>query len=65
MKKVFSDLPDWSFDIQEVSAGVYEVTAMDTFGHRVQMKGTDYDALLSECRRAVTDMAARPRPKRP
>jgi hypothetical protein len=53
------ELPGWSFDVQEVSAGVYEVTGTDALGHRVQTKGTDCDALINECREAAAKMAAR------
>jgi hypothetical protein len=51
MRQVFPDLPEWSFEVEEVSAGVYEVTGVDRFGHRVQSKGTDPDALLDEARK--------------
>lgn len=57
MKESFADLPGWSFEIDEVSAGVYEVTATDTSGHRLQMKGTDPDVLLVECRRIASQIA--------
>jgi hypothetical protein len=57
--KVFPELPGWSFDVHEVSAGVYEVTGTDALGHRVQTNGTDYDALIKECREAAAKMAAR------
>ncbi len=59
MKRIYPDLPDWAFNIEEISAGVYEATATDKFGHSVRMKGTDYDQLVSECRKAAGDMAAR------
>jgi hypothetical protein len=59
MKEAFPDLPGWSFEGREVSAGVYEMTGTDAFGHRVQIKGADYDALLSECRAAAAKMSAR------
>src|SRR5580704_6940797 len=35
MRRSFPELPGWSFLIEEVSAGVYEVTAKDAAGHRV------------------------------
>ncbi|HEV3189822.1 MAG TPA: hypothetical protein VGY54_04955 [Polyangiaceae bacterium] len=60
MKKVFDQLPGWSFEIDEVSAGVYEVTATDAQGHRVQAKGTDYDALLNECRVSAARISVQP-----
>jgi hypothetical protein len=49
MRRVFSDLPGWSFEIDEVSAGVYEVIATDKHGRRFSDKDTDPDALLEKC----------------
>lgn len=49
MMKVFPDLAGWSFEIDEVSAGVYEVTAKDKRGPRFNRKGIDPDVLLREC----------------
>lgn len=49
MDKIFADLPGWSFEIEEVSHGVYEVIGSDQKGHQVQAKGTDVDVLLQEC----------------
>jgi hypothetical protein len=65
MTKRFPELPDWLFEVDEVSAGVYEATATDKFGHRIQMTGTDYDELLADCRKAAADMEARLRDNRP
>lgn len=50
MKQKFLDLPNWDFDLEEVSAGVYEVVAIDALGHRVSAKGGDLDALVEQCR---------------
>ncbi len=53
MNESFDDLPGWLFEVDEVSANVYEVTGTDRAGHRVQMKGTDPDALLDDARKAA------------
>jgi hypothetical protein len=50
MIEVHPDLPEWSFEVQEVSAGVYEVIASDKRGRRFSSKGTDPDELLESCR---------------
>ena len=50
-KKQFPELPDWIFDIDEVSAGVYEVKGIDKYGHRLEFKGIDSDELLDRVRR--------------
>jgi len=50
MKQSFQDVPGWTFEIEEVSANVYEITGKDNVGHKVQMKGTDPEALLEDAR---------------
>jgi hypothetical protein len=61
MKKVFSDLPDWSFDIDEVSAGVYEVVASDKHHRQFSNKDTDLDALLERSRQQARELEQRRR----
>jgi len=48
--KSYPDLPDWTFEITEVSAGVYEVVASDRAGHKISDKGIDVEGLISACR---------------
>ncbi len=51
MKRHFTELPDWEFDIQEVSAGVYEVIGKSKFGPNVSAQGFDADALMNQCKK--------------
>jgi len=51
MNTTFPELPGWSFSMDEVSAGVYEVVGSDERGRRVSARGTVLDAVLEECRR--------------
>ena len=37
MKQTFPDVPGWTFEIDEVSANVYEVKGTDSVGHKLQM----------------------------
>ena len=53
MKQQFDDVPEWTFEINEVSANVYLVVGTDTAGHRVERKGTDPDELLLDARRGA------------
>ena len=53
MKQTFPDVPGWTFKIDEVSANVYEVKGTDSVGHKLQMKGTDPDALLEDARKSA------------
>ena len=46
----FSDLPGWSFHVDEVSAGVYEVVARDRDGNLVSEKGVNPESVIEECR---------------
>lgn len=43
-------LSDWTFQADEVSAGVYKVRGHDTPGRSVERTGTDPDKLLEQCR---------------
>ncbi|HIP39183.1 MAG TPA: hypothetical protein EYG88_07375 [Desulfocapsa sulfexigens] len=53
MKKIFPDLPNWSFNLDEVSANVYEAIGTDKYGHKVSYTGTDLEAILSQCKCAA------------
>ncbi len=57
MRKQFSDLPTWHFDMDEVSAGVYEVIGRDKAGHCASAKGIDLVTLLEQCRREARKIA--------
>jgi len=50
MKKVYSELPEWEFTLDEVSANVYEVVGTDKSGHRVSFKGLNLDEVLEQCK---------------
>jgi hypothetical protein len=50
VKKTFSDLPEWIFEMDEISAGVYEVVGHDAAGHYTSAKGIDLDELIEKCR---------------
>ena len=46
----YPDLPNWTFNVDEVSAGLYEVTGRDKQGHIVSATGTDVDRVMEKCR---------------
>lgn len=56
MRKTFPDLPNWSFDLDEVSANVYEAVGIDKYGHRVSYTGTDLEAILNQCKSAAKEI---------
>jgi len=49
MRKAYADLPGWTFDMDEVSANVYEVVGRDDMGNSVFVKGVDLDVVVAEC----------------
>jgi len=51
----FDELPEWTFSVDEESAGVYVVLGIDHDGRSVRLIGEDPDELLLRCR---TDAAA-------
>jgi len=59
MTRTYPELPGWKFELDEVSAGVYEVVGRDRAGHVVQSKGIDPDELLEKCRKEAVDLQAK------
>lgn len=53
---IHDDLSNWTFRIDEVSAGVYKATATDQQGRKVEMTGLDPDILLEDCRKAAAEI---------
>jgi hypothetical protein len=41
-------LPNWTFDIREMSVGVYRILAEDRRRRRIDLTGLDPDELLKE-----------------
>jgi len=58
MLRQFPELPGWTFDAEEVSAGVYRAFGRDLLGRNVEATGLDPDALIEECRRAALKIMA-------
>lgn len=42
MIKSFPELPEWSFELDEISAGVYKVVGTDKSGHKGSTRGLGY-----------------------
>ena len=58
-EKTFPDLPDWTFDVKEVSACVWRVRGIDRAGRSVERTGTDMDEVLDQCRKKAAEIRAR------
>jgi hypothetical protein len=48
MRKTLDHLPNWAFELDEVSAGVYQVVATHVAGCRIEAKGTEPDDLMEQ-----------------
>jgi hypothetical protein len=59
MSRTFPELPEWSFDADEVSAGVYRAVGRDRLGRNVEATGIDPDVLIEDCRRAARELMAK------
>jgi hypothetical protein len=53
MPRRFPELPDWSFDADEASVGVYRAFGRDRAGRNVEASGVDPEALIETCRQAA------------
>ena len=51
------DLHDWTFSVEEVSAGAYRASGIDSAGRTVEVTRTDPDEALEECQQAAADIA--------
>lgn len=49
---------DWTFDVEEVSAGVYRATGRDRAGRTVEASGVGADDALEKCRAHAENMTA-------
>lgn len=65
MKRTFPDLPGWSFDIDEVSAGVYQVIATDEEGRGFTKVGIDPEMLIAECQSEASNIQRKSSSSRP
>ena len=65
MKMELPELPGWSFEIEELPAGVHQITATEKGGRTFVMKGTDYETLLSECREEAAALSEQAQFERP
>jgi len=52
----FTEPSGWSFDADEVSAGVFRAVGFDRFGRKIEKTGTDPDALIEACRQDAIRM---------
>lgn len=58
MKRKVDSLPNWSFWLDEVSAGVYRVRAVHEHGCSLEISGTDPDKLMERAEEDARRMEA-------
>ena len=64
MEKRFEDLPNWTFWIDEVSAGVYNVKGKENvFGANLDLTGTNPEELLRQARETAFGIGLQTRRK--
>jgi hypothetical protein len=61
MSIVFSELPDWSFDADEISSGGFKAFGRDRAGRTVEITGLDPDVSIEQCKQAALQMMSRER----
>jgi hypothetical protein len=57
-EKPTQDVPGWTFEVDEISAGAYRVRGTDELGRSVEATGVDPEALLRACAEAAGAIAA-------
>ena len=65
MTLTLDDLPDWSFDADEVSMGVYHIRGQNNLGWTIDLTATSEEDLVAHARKAVQAMATRNAPTKP
>lgn len=56
MSVEFNEVPGWSFNADEISAGVFKVAGRDFAGRTVEATGLDPDVLMERCKEAALQM---------
>ena len=57
MQKNFQDLPNWTFWVDEISVGIYNVKGKNkVFGSNLDLTGEDPEELLQQARSAAAEM---------
>ncbi len=63
MTVTLDDLPDWTFEADEVSMGVYRIRGRHRLGWTIQLTAESEGTLISNARKAAQEMALRNSPR--
>lgn len=55
-------LPNWTFEVEERSAGVYLARGRDQSDRTVECSGTDPDRAIADCREMASRVMPQPAP---
>jgi hypothetical protein len=50
MKHEFSELPAWTFVVDQFSEQIYYVIGKDQTGHQVSAEGVDLEQIMQQCK---------------
>jgi hypothetical protein len=56
MQKQIDALPNWTFQVEEVSAGVYKLRATQSRGANIELTGIDPEELLKRAKKDAEEM---------
>jgi hypothetical protein len=56
VRRTFSELPGWIFELEELSASVFRARGTDRSGRRVESIGIDPEAVVDYCRSAALEL---------
>ncbi len=50
MNKTYKDLPEWVFELDEISANVYKVIGMHNSGYEISAIGISLEDIIEQCK---------------
>jgi hypothetical protein len=56
MKTKIATLPNWTFNINEVSSGVYKLSGQHKLGCNIELTGVDPEKLIEEAKTSAEKM---------
>ena len=51
MRQEFSELPAWTFEVDQLSEQIYYVIGRDQTGHQVSAEGVDLEQIMQQCKK--------------
>ena len=51
MKQEYTELPAWTFEVDQLSEDIFYVIGKDKTGHQVSAEGFDVDQIIQQCKK--------------